>query len=123
MTFLRSLIVTSVLTTAGCGYWGRRPVEHPVPIDRTAPVWIWSHTSVTKWHAVVVSGDSVVGIPYRMSVKCDSCRRSLPRNQVDSMKVGYRTTGQTTLLATGVFVGIVFVELGCRVFAPNDPQC
>jgi hypothetical protein len=79
-----------LLLAAGCG-GGRgapRRIEEPFPLEPSAVVWIWSGGKVEKWHAVVFPPDSVSGIPYTMALPCDSCRRTMPRAQVDSMKVG-----------------------------------
>jgi len=109
----RSLCLAFVLLMAGCwgNYWGRRPVDQPTPIDPGDPVWIWTRGGVEKWRAVVITQDSVSGIPFESSRKCVVCRRSIPRVQVDSMKHGYRTLAETvtevvsvpTLLLVGEF--------------------
>ena len=51
-----------------------------------------------------ISQDSVSGIPYRMSLKCDSCRRSMPRGQVDSMKLGYHTVAEFITFWGGLLI-------------------
>ena len=93
----RCLCLAFVLPIAGCwgNYWGRRPVDQPTPIDPGDPVWIWTRGGVEKWRAVVITQDSVSGIPFESSRKCVVCRRSIPRVQVDSMKHGYRTLAET----------------------------
>jgi hypothetical protein len=85
-----------VLLAVGCGphYWGRRPLDQPIAIDPHDPVWVWTKSGVEKWHAVVITQDSVSGIPFETSFKCAICRRTIPRVQVDSMKHGYRTLAQ-----------------------------
>src|SRR5882762_6290822 len=91
-----SCLVVLVALAAGCPrYWGWRRVDQPTPLKPYADVRIWTGGKVQEWHGVVISDDSVSGIPYRTSLKCDSCRRSLPRTQVDSMKLGYVTVAQT----------------------------
>lgn len=75
------------------------------------PVLIWTHGTVEKWHGVEVTADSVSGIPYEKSLDCDSCRLSIPRAQVDSMK--YWTgpgAAKTSLIVAGVVVAAFFVE-------------
>ena len=93
----RCLCLAFVLLIVGCwgNYWGRRPVDQPTPIDPGDPVWIWTGGGVEKWRAVVITQDSVSGIPFESSRKCVVCRRSIPRVQVDSMKRGYRTLAET----------------------------
>ena len=100
----RCLCLAFVLLIAGCwgNYWGRRPVDQPTPIDPGDPMWIWTRRGAEKWHAVVISQDSVSGIPFETSRKCVVCRRSIPRVQVDSMKHGYRTLAETVTEVVGV---------------------
>ena len=85
-----------VLLATSCGvhYWGRRSVDQPTTIDPHDPVWVWTRSGVEKWHAVVITQDSVSGIPFETSLKCAMCRRTIPLVQVDSMKHGYRTFAQ-----------------------------
>jgi hypothetical protein len=123
---LRCLCLAFVFLTAGCwsNYWGRRPLDQPTPVKPHAAVWIWSGDEVKKWHAVVITQDSVLGIPYQMSVRCDSCRRSIPRVQVDSMKLGYRTLveGVTDVVALTV-LGLGVEAAVCTLVAPRDRRC
>src|SRR5438876_4234291 len=100
---VRYSLLASVVLAAGCSnYWGRRPVDQPTPIHSGDPVWIWTKRGVEKWRAVVITQDSVSGIPFETSRKCVVCRRSIPRVQVDSMKHGYRTLAQTVTEVVGV---------------------
>ena len=103
-----------LLLAAGCGggRWEPRRIEQPFPLEPSAVVWIWSGGKVEKWHAVVFPPDSVSGIPYRMALQCDSCRRSMPRAQVDSMKVGpYQTGGPNALEVAGVVGAALLLEI------------
>src|SRR5207249_10335905 len=79
-------------TAVGPGYLNELP-----PLKPSDPVWIWSGGKVEKWRAVVITPASVSGIPYTTSLKCDSCRRSIPRAQVDSMKLAAKGVGKTSL--------------------------
>ena len=86
----RCTLVAFVFLAADCSpYWGRRSLDKPTPVKPDDAVLIWSHGAFNTWHAVVITQDSVSGIPYENSLTCDSCRRSLPRSQVDSMQLGY----------------------------------
>jgi len=77
-------------------------------------VVIWSGGTVEKWHAVVITTDSVSGIPYGTSLECDSCRRSIPLGLVDSMKVRHHTTAKgvavTSLVVTGILAAAFVAE-------------
>ncbi len=112
-----------VLPMTGCGYWGRRPIDLPTPLKPHHPVWIWSHDTVSKWHDVVITQDSVSGIPFGTSRDCYArCRRSIPRAQVDSMKQGYRTVVQNVTTVTGVTILALFVEFEVCYLA-HIPDC
>jgi hypothetical protein len=89
------------------------------------PGLIWSNGTVEKWHAVVITSDSVSGIPYGTSLECDSCRRSIPLALVDSMKVRHKTTakdvGATSLVFAGILAaGFVVEALVCYVIGAKN---
>jgi len=109
----------------GCGYWGRRPIDQPTPLKPHDPVWIWSHDTVHKWHDVVITQDSVSGIPFGTERGCYSrCRRSIPRVQVDSMKRGYRTLPQNVTTFVGAATVAILADAAvCYLVDRNDPQC
>ena len=103
-----------LLLAVGCsgGQWAPRRIEPPFPLEPSDIVGIWSGGKVEKWHAVVITPDSVSGIPYRMALQCDSCRHSMPRAQVDSMKVSpYQRRGPNALELAGVVGAALLLEI------------
>jgi hypothetical protein len=112
---VRCSLLAFALSAAGCTtYWGQRPLDQPTPVEPNYPVWIWSRSAVNKWYAVRITQDSVSGIPFEMPMTCDSCRHSLPRTQVDSMKVaymGYHTTAKDVIEGVGVVTAAVTAGL------------
>lgn len=112
----RCSFLSCVSLVAGCTTsWGQRPLDRPIPVAPTYPVWIWSRGAVHKWYAVRMTHDSVSGIPFEMPLTCDSCRRSLSRTRVDSMKIsymmGYHTTAKDVVAGVGVATAYVAVAL------------
>ena len=119
-----------VLLAAGCGHWEQRRLDQPTPMEAAEPVWIWSGGKVEKWQAVIITTDSVSGIPYGTSLVCDSCRRTIPRAQVDSMKVAHRTRGvvqgvaSESLILAGALVAVLLLEIvGCSTIGPAFGGC
>ena len=103
-----------LLLAVGCsgGRWEPRRIDLPFPFEPSDVVWIWSAGKVEKWHAVVITPDSVSGIPYTMALECGRCRRSMPRAQVDSMKVGpYQRKGPNALEVAGVVGAALLLEI------------
>ncbi len=99
-----------VLVAAGCGqHWDAR--LRPTPMKPADAVLIWSSGTVQKWHGVVVTGDSVSGVPYGTSLTCDSCRRSIPVALVDSMKFRHKTTAKDVAATSLTFAGILAASL------------
>ncbi len=104
---VRCSLLASVLLAVGCTYWGRRRVDEPTPVKPHNPVWIWSGGRAEKWHGVTITQDSISGIPYGTSLECCSCRRSIPRTQVDSMNLGYRTVAEKVTDVVGLVILLI----------------
>jgi hypothetical protein len=111
--FLRCLSrVAFLLFAVGCsgGVWEPRRIELPFPIEPSDVIWIWGGGKFEKWHAVVITPDSVSGVPYKMAIQCDSCRRSMPRAQVDSMKIGRPTRAPKAWEIAGILAAGLLLE-------------
>jgi hypothetical protein len=97
---MRHLIPVVLLLAAGCAsnpgvHWLKEDI-HPVAVRgdrRLDRVRLWTHDGVLQWHSVLVTRDSISGIPDTVSPPCDSCRVTLPTSAVDSLHVGYRQDG------------------------------
>jgi hypothetical protein len=95
------------LPVAGCGAgWHRVPLNGPEALSSHQQVQIWTRDGVHRWHAVVVSQDSVSGVHFLEPPECDSCRVTLARAAVDSLRIGNPTAGFWK--SVGITVGVMF---------------
>ena len=53
---------------------------------------MWQHSQPLVLHAVQLTADSLFGVPFHVSVPCDSCRIALPRSAIDSLRLGDKET-------------------------------
>ena len=77
---------------SGLSLTGWHRIDPPSAVKRRnprAPVQVWSHGQVTLWRAVVMSPDSITGMPRGLSTKCDSCRRGVAWADADSIRVDH----------------------------------
>src|SRR5690349_17581706 len=77
--------IALLLLVGGCSPIGWRRADLPPRVNRRQ-FQIWSGGAVTRWHGVLITCDSVSGIPYDMPLDCDTCRRSMACTQVDSIR-------------------------------------
>jgi len=91
--------------------WRDRPVNLVTPpFKPQAQIQVFSGGSMAQWHAVIVTRDSVSGIPYTMPIACASCRRSMPLIEVDSMRIRPASVGKEGAVITGAVVAALVVE-------------
>ena len=133
---IRSTILPLSLVLLGCGAgWRRIDIPEPGPLPARQQVQVWHRGETERWHALVVSADSVSGIPFRRPVSCDSCRLALPRAvhglyvragevALDGMPLGPDTAtlvrGAATLTGTGEVWRFEVAEGGDRGFAHRE---
>jgi len=119
MKDIRAVLVVVSLTAGCASHWGSRRLDRPQPVKSHEVVWVWTRGVLNKWRAVVFTTDSVSGIPYGRSLKCDTCRRSLPLAQVDSMRLDdqqQKVDAKGALDVAGVVGMLLLVEVAvCSV--------
>ena len=97
------------LATAGCGAGWRR-VELPAgtepPQRQQAQLWVGDRSA--RLHGLIVTTDSISGVPYFQSPSCDSCRVTMPRTAVDSVRFG-DPVGAVTASVIGVVLVVLLV--------------
>lgn len=73
--------------------------------ERWQQVKVWSRGNLERWHAVIVSRDSISGVPYKMPRDCESCRRSIALTDVDSIRRA-SPLGAWVLMAVGATAAV-----------------
>jgi len=98
-TGLLRLFWPLVLLATGCAPAGSvrwMPEDvHPVAVHgdrRLDRARIWTRDTVLQWRAVLITADSISGIPDKRPELYDSCRVALATSVVDSLQVGYSST-------------------------------
>lgn len=98
--------VTSLFAACAIG-----PRIVPIPPAGALPprqdLEVWQDTRVTTLHAVVVTGDSLSGVPIRQSPSCDSCRIAFHLAAIDSVR--QVSTDKAALGTLGYVAGFAIV--------------
>jgi hypothetical protein len=82
------------LSQAGCGAGWRRTGElQPGPLPPRQQFEVWHNGRAERMHAVLLTADSISGIPYLRPEDCDTCRVALARTAVDSVRLGHPERG------------------------------
>ena len=88
------LLLVLALPQSACGAgWHRIEPAPPVTLRPRQQVQVWRGGTSLRLHAISLSSDTLSGVPYLQSPSCDSCRISLVRSSVDSMRAGNPTAG------------------------------
>jgi hypothetical protein len=83
-----ALVAAATLLTACGAGWRRTEPSPETPLPPRQQVQVWQGDNSRLLHAVVVTVDSISGVPYQLPPDCDSCRVALARSTVDSMRLG-----------------------------------
>ena len=109
------------LPQCSCGAgWHRIEPVAPSSLPVRQQVEVWQGREKLQLHAVRLSADSISGVPYIKPPECDSCRVSVTRASVDSVRAGNPSGGfwKTTGLVLGGM--LVLTAIGC---ATTDSVC
>lgn len=101
------MLLAAALFAEACGAGWRQPSEiSPGPLSPRQQVQVWRQGTVVRWHAVVLTPDTVSGIPFNRPIDCASCRLGFPRSSVDSLRLGDPVAGvwKSVGLAIGALI-------------------
>ncbi len=108
----RCASIALLLLAAGCIPVGWHRTDLTPPRSRLIQFKVWGHGNVERWHAVIINDDFISGIPYKMSLDCDSCRRTIALTEVDSLRAA-SPLGAWVLMAVGataVVYGVIHAK-------------
>lgn len=89
-----ALFLLLMLPQTACGAGWHRIDPQPSPaLSTRRQVQVWHAGHVVRLHAVTVTADSLSGVPYFKPAECDSCRVTLARGTVDSVRSGSPSAG------------------------------
>lgn len=113
-----ALLVGTILQSARGAGW-RQPVAlNPGALPERQQVQVWVGREPHQWHAVRLTADSITGVPFVVSASCDSCRVSIARATVDSVRLGNPTHGFLTGLGLTVAAGLGLILILCGTTSP-----
>ncbi|MEO6068292.1 MAG: hypothetical protein ABIQ41_09980 [Gemmatimonadales bacterium] len=79
-----------------------------MPVGERERFEFWSAGKAHQLHAVKVVGDSIQGVPWWNDPACDSCRVTLARSAVDSVRVP-KFDGNATGALASVALPFLFI--------------
>ena len=100
----------AALVASACGGWQRIPEVAPDTLPQRRQVQVWSGGRVRVLHAVRLGADSIRGVPFQLPPSCDSCRVSIPRASVDSLRWGDQEGPALWLIGAGIAVFLFLVS-------------
>jgi hypothetical protein len=82
-------LCAAFVSQVSCGPgWRRWDDDALLGAPSREQVEVWQADTAARWHGLVVTADSVSGIPFLKPLTCDSCRITVERSAVDSIRVG-----------------------------------
>jgi hypothetical protein len=111
---LRPGLIALTLLQSGCGAGWRTTEAGPGRLPARQQAQVWSGGKARQWHGILVTTDSVSGVPYTQSPECDSCRVALARSVVDSIRLGNPSAGFWKSVALGGAITLGAALLICR---------
>ena len=105
------LAAATLLNACGAG-WRRTEPSPETTLPPRQQVQVWQGNNSRLLHAVVVTVDSITGVPYQLPPECDSCRVALARSTVDSIRLGNKEKAALKSFGLGyVLIGVATVVL------------
>jgi hypothetical protein len=113
-----ALPLGAAVTLAACTAWYNRPgaMKHDFARREQAEVWVRGRRH--QVHAIRITPDSLVAVPYFRSPACDSCAVRFALRDVDSIRVRGTSTGRS-IVAGIVAAGYLYLLVQISRNAPT----
>src|SRR6266536_315729 len=114
---LLAIVLWTPLVASACGAGWRRAELKAGTLKPRQQVQLWRGGVVTRWHALIVTPDSLSAVSFLRPVERDSCRVRIPRADVDSVRLGnpvagfWKTVGLVVAVPFALIMGIC-IETG-----------
>ena len=112
-----AIALATWLLTSGCGAGWHRIAQAEVQyVASKQQVQVWSGGRAVQLHAVRLTVDSIYGVRFTDDPRCDSCRISIARAGVDSVRTGNPAGGFAGTL------GVILVCYALLYWIAGGPQ-
>ena len=112
-------LLVLALRHAGCGAGWRTTPLATGALPQGQQAQVWTAGRALQWHGLVVASDSISGVPFTRSPACVSGRVVIPRESVDSVRLGNLTAGFWKSVALGTGITLAAALVICRL----EPSC
>jgi hypothetical protein len=104
------LAIPILFAPLGCTVWRRDDAALLVPVPERKPVQIFTSNGTILAHSIWADSTTLSYIPRLVPSECDSCRRTIPRASVDSIRTSAISPARTLILITGLIVLVVWAR-------------
>jgi hypothetical protein len=112
---LTVVLVTPLVLGQACGAGWRQPAAiEPRSYPPRQQVQVWQNAHELRWHGVTITSESISGVPHLMPLTCDSCRVTILRSDIDSLRLGNPVAGFRKTV--GLVVGAAWIVGYCTLY-------
>jgi len=109
-----ALAVGVMVLAGGCSAdWHRVPVGEGGQLPLRQQIQVFHGPKTERWYAVRLTLDSLSGVPFIRPATCDSCRVSVPRTEVDSIRLGDPSKAVLESLGVALVVMVLMMVWAC----------
>src|SRR3954453_9754306 len=104
----RALLAALVLVTGCAPKYVRLPDGIPLGANPRQRAQIFTHDNTYELHSLRTNPENLSGVPYFKNPSCEACRVTIPRAQVDSIRVVSPKDDSAFYIGLGI-IGVLLV--------------